>query len=389
MAVKEGWLLKRGPAVDSAWSPQWCVLDQNGFKCFADSDQQVVTCELALGPGSRACRFANIRAPGDSPKHRKEKPSGFVVEVNVALPKQRRDMGYFDAEEGEIVTEWLAAIEGWVKASTWHPGDFVCVREAFCSDSEVQVPLKPGQYGLVVEVDGDGDTKVDFPGMEYRQWVLEKNQHKIRLEKDLEPKEVFLEIVPQNDVIMHWALRIGTSRISRCYEFEADGVCMSWETLLHKGYDITKQRLGVVRKPHREITAWCKRFGAENSYNATGNGLLGGKNCQDFVVELCEFLGIDTEQLPYRQAEKVKTVLGAGALVAADAALGMGLVAGAVDMGAAVGTAAMAAMGTAVSAPALMAAAVTLAGAGTVVAGAGMLASEFGMNDSEPKKVEF
>ena len=49
----------------------------------------------------------------------------------------------------------------------------------------------------------------------------------------------------------------------------------------------------------------------------------------------------------------------------------MGLVAGAVDMGAAVGTAAMAAMGTAVSAPALMAAAVTLAGAGTVVAGAG------------------
>ena len=38
---------------------------------------------------------------------------------------------------------------------------------------------------------------------------------------------------------------------------------------------------GVVRKPHREITAWCKRFGAENSYNATGNGLLGGKNCQD------------------------------------------------------------------------------------------------------------
>ena len=27
---------------------------------------------------------------------RKEKPSGFVVEVNVALPKQRREMGYFD-----------------------------------------------------------------------------------------------------------------------------------------------------------------------------------------------------------------------------------------------------------------------------------------------------
>lgn len=26
MAVKEGWLLKRGPSVESAWLPQWCVL---------------------------------------------------------------------------------------------------------------------------------------------------------------------------------------------------------------------------------------------------------------------------------------------------------------------------------------------------------------------------
>eukprot|EP00438_Fugacium_kawagutii_P012840 Skav200132 [mRNA] locus=scaffold4172:181870:185673:- [translate_table: standard] len=135
-------------------------------------------------------------------------------------------------------------------------------------------------YGLVVEVDGDGDTKVDFPGIEGRQWVFEKNQHKIRLEKDLEPKEVFLEVVPQNDVIMHWALRIGTSKVSRCYEFEADGVSMSWQTSLDKGYDITRQRLGVVGKSHREITAWCNRFGAENCYNATGNGLFGGKNCQ-------------------------------------------------------------------------------------------------------------
>ena len=49
----------------------------------------------------------------------------------------------------------------------------------------------------------------------------------------------------------------------------------------------------------------------------------------------------------------------------------MGLVAGAVDVGSAVGTAALAAMGSAVSGPALLAAAVTLAGAGTVVAGAG------------------
>eukprot|EP00434_Breviolum_minutum_P034606 symbB.v1.2.030636.t1/scaffold3476.1/size55973/3 len=368
MAVaKEGWLLKRGPSVESAWLPQWCVLDQNGFTCFSDSNKLEATCAIALGPGSRACRFANIRAPGDSPKHRKEKPSGFVLEVNVAAPKQSREIYYFDADPG-IVAEWLVAIEGSVKESTWHPGDIVCVREAFLSDSEVQVPLEPSMYGIVVEVDPEGDTKVDFPRIEGRQWVFEKNQHKIRLEKDLEPKEVFLEIVPQNDVIMHWALRIGTSKVSRCYEFEADGVAMSWHTSLGKGYDIISHRLeGEVLKGHREITSWCRNFAAENRYDAMGNGLLGGKNCQDFVLELCQFLKIDTEQLPYRQAEKVKTVLGAGALVAADAALGTGLLAGAVDMGTAAMSAAAMSAGAAVSAPALVAAAAVV----TVVAGTG------------------
>ena len=72
-------------------------------------------------------------------------------------------------------------------------------------------------------------------------------------------------------------------KIDPGYEFEADGVSMSWETSLHKGYDITKQHLGLVRQKHREITAWCHRFGAENSYSATGNGLFGGKNCQDVM----------------------------------------------------------------------------------------------------------
>ena len=77
---------------------------------------------------------------------------------------------------------------------------------------------------------------------------------------------------------------------------------------------------------------------------------------------------IDSELLPYRQAEQVKTVLGAGALVAADAALGTGLLAGAVDLG----TACAAAVGgAAVTGPVLVAAAVA-----TAVAGTSLLASE-------------
>ncbi|CAK9108921.1 Uncharacterized protein SCF082_LOCUS50639 [Durusdinium trenchii] len=254
MAFKEGWLLKRGAR-----------LHELG--------------EVALGPGSRASRFSSLRAPGDSAKYRKEKPWGFALEVNLAA--KHRPVEYFEAEDAKSLGDWLSAIEGWVEDSMWHPGDIVLVREDFVSDSEQQMPLKMGSFGMVVEVDADGDTKVDFPCHDARQWVFERNQHKLHLEKDLEPKEVFLEIVPQNDVIMHWALRVGRGRISRCYEFEADGVSQSWHTFLDKGYEITKQKLGTTSRLHREIFAWCRTFGLENSYDAAGNGLLGGKNCQD------------------------------------------------------------------------------------------------------------
>ncbi|CAK9108537.1 Uncharacterized protein slr1919 [Durusdinium trenchii] len=363
MAFKEGWLLKRGSSDD--WLPHWCVLDQQGFRYYTDSARLHELGEVALGPGSRASRFSSLRAPGDSAKYRKEKPWGFALEVNLAA--KHRPVEYFEAEDAKSLGDWLSAIEGWVEDSMWHPGDIVLVREDFVSDSEQQMPLKMGSFGMVVEVDADGDTKVDFPCHDARQWVFERNQHKLHLEKDLEPKEVFLEIVPQNDVIMHWALRVGRGRISRCYEFEADGVSQSWHTFLDKGYEITKQKLGTTSRLHREIFAWCRTFGLENSYDAAGNGLLGGKNCQDFVLELCTFLRIDTEQLPYRQAEKVKTVLGAGALVAADAALGTGLLAGAMDAAVGAGAAVGAAVGSAVAGPTLVACAAVV----TVVAGTG------------------
>ena len=55
--------------------------------------------------------------------------------------------------------------------------------------------------------------------------------------------------------------------------------------MLDKGYDISSQRLGVTSRRHRELVAWVRQFGRENSYDATGNGLFGGKNCQDLHFE--------------------------------------------------------------------------------------------------------
>ncbi|CAE7856433.1 unnamed protein product [Symbiodinium microadriaticum] len=184
-------------------------------------------------------------------------------------------------------------------------------------------PTEQPRTGILVKLDEHEDAFLELDAFDARQWVFQKKRHKLKRLLDTEAKDVFLDIVPQNDIIMHWALRVVGPKASRCYEFEADGVIMGKRTALDKGLPISSQKLeGRTERTHREISRWCTQFGADHSYDAAGNNIFGGKNCQDFAVELCTFMGIDKEQLPFRQAEQVKTVLGAGAFVAADAALG-------------------------------------------------------------------
>ncbi|CAE7365766.1 unnamed protein product [Symbiodinium natans] len=328
------------------------VLDEGGFRYFADSAKEQPEGDLPIGPGSKATAFASREASGEALKLQTDRPFGFALDLSPAAGRYQH-ICYFDAESAQELSPWMEAIQGWIAAAAWQAGDVVCVTSSFMSDSEIQIQLEAGLTGILVKVDEHEDAFVEFALHDARQWVFQKNRHKLRRVADSDAKDVFLDIVPQNDLIMHWALRVVGKKAARCYEFEADGVCMGKRTALDKGLPIKSQKLaGRTSKTHREITAWCTDFGAEHSYDAAGNNLFGGKNCQDFAVELCRYMEIDTEQLPFRQAEQVKTVLGAGAFVAADAALGTGLlaagtglVAGALDFGvAAAGAAAGAAM---------------------------------------------
>ncbi|CAE7246031.1 unnamed protein product, partial [Symbiodinium sp. KB8] len=254
-------------------------------------------------------------------KLRTDRPFGFALDLSSAAGRLH-NMSYFDAEKAEELKAWLEAIEGWIAAAAWQVGDVVCVTEPFMSDSEDQVRLEAGMTGILVKLDEHEDAFLELDAFDARQWVFQKKRHKLKRLLDTEAKDVFLDIVPQNDIIMHWALRVVGPKASRCYEFEADGVIMGKRTALDKGLPISSQKLeGRTERTHREISRWCTQFGADHSYDAAGNNIFGGKNCQDFAVELCTFMGIDKEQLPFRQAEQVKTVLGAGAFVAADAAL--------------------------------------------------------------------
>lgn len=142
--------------------------------------------------------------------------------------------------------------------------------------------------------------------------------------------EVFLELVPQDGQlgpmrIMHWAMRVGNGSSSVVYEFEQNGVYIGPSTSCNHGFKIETQRLGVTDKPHDQIRAWANRFDRTYAYNVAGSD-FGGRNCQDFVFELCSFLGVGTSQLPSRQAKQVEaaavgTVLAVGALAVGGALL--------------------------------------------------------------------
>merc|ERR1712146_362258 len=104
-------------------------------------------------------------------------------------------------------------------------------------------------------------------------------------------KTVALELVPLNNIVTHWALRVGTPTRSICYEFEAQGICMGKHTALDKGLPITvKDSHGSTCKSHRELSNWVRKFGETTKYDVAGDNTLGGKNCQDFVVECSKWL---------------------------------------------------------------------------------------------------
>merc|ERR1712176_796667 len=120
-------------------------------------------------------------------------------------------------------------------------------------------------------------------------------------------KEVVLEIIPLSEILTHWAIRIGSGESSRVYEFDAQGVVIGKNTALDHGYPKKLRELGPTQRSHQEIQAWANDFASTNEYSAMGSGQFVefGKNCQDFVFDLCFFLGVDTGKLPPRQAKVV------------------------------------------------------------------------------------
>mmetsp|Transcript_133894 Transcript_133894/g.267202 ORF Transcript_133894/g.267202 Transcript_133894/m.267202 type:complete len:295 (-) Transcript_133894:431-1315(-) len=244
------------------------------------------------------------------------------------------------------------------------------------SDSYPPAPLQEGQSGVILEFDDRGDAYIDMDCHTEYQWIRRHKFGDLQRVAESTEKPVALEVVPQNEIIMHWAVRVGTGKEARCYEFDADGVHVGRRTVLNKGYEMVTHPLeGTTSRSNYEIVDWCIEFNKNNSYAGTGEGVFGGKNCQDFAVALCNFLDLDVSQLPWRQANIVKTATAAGAVVATDAVLGTGILVTACE-----------ALGTGVATAAGVALAPQLLAAGAVVGSVGVVtAAMFGLTyDSNP-----
>lgn len=138
-----------------------------------------------------------------------------------------------------------------------------------------------------------------------------------------------MEVILEKKYV-HWTILVGAGTNEVCYEFEQYGVQIGPRTT--GGRQIPeRQQLGMTRRTHDEIKDWAMKFHRSHQYNVMGTD-FGGKNCQDFVCELCEYLGVDVSRLPWRDVRKGEAAIG-GAVVIAAIALGGTLLAGLLNGG--------------------------------------------------------
>jgi len=105
VSLMQGWMTKRGPTISYKWLKRWCVLYEDTLMFYADSNCREKKGDVKLKRGSRVVAFIESKAPGDSVKHRVDKPFGFAVDPDPSAGKNRR-LHYFDPADAEQSSTW-------------------------------------------------------------------------------------------------------------------------------------------------------------------------------------------------------------------------------------------------------------------------------------------
>jgi len=98
----ECWMEKRGPTDTYKWMKRYCVLYEDKFAYFRDSECKEAKGDVKFKPYSKLIAFEQDKAPGDAIKYKASRPFGFVLDPDPNGRKDRR-MHYFDAVNEEIL----------------------------------------------------------------------------------------------------------------------------------------------------------------------------------------------------------------------------------------------------------------------------------------------
>lgn len=102
-------MMKRGPTREYKWQKRWCVLDAETLAYYTDELLKVCKGEIPLKKATCARRFTDNTAPFDAPSYGRERPFGFLLDIEPSAGKRRRAF-YFDALEAPALEKWEAAI---------------------------------------------------------------------------------------------------------------------------------------------------------------------------------------------------------------------------------------------------------------------------------------
>jgi len=108
--IQQGWLEKRGPTMSYKWLRRWCVLSTERLSYYEDEKRQIKKGHITIKSSTCALHFADPNTRGDAVKHVRNRPFGFVLDVDPSHGRHRH-LYYFDAGGADIMKQWCQAIE--------------------------------------------------------------------------------------------------------------------------------------------------------------------------------------------------------------------------------------------------------------------------------------
>lgn len=188
--VHEGPLLKRGPLASYGFKAVWALLTTKGLFVYEDKTRSTLKSSIDVQASTEAKRFTSKTAPGVAVSYARERPFGFVLDVDPMRGKDRI-LHYFDATELCNLTIWEDAFDRcFIYAKPVKPTRSPCARS---SVKPTFSPLaRPSRVGRASKI-GRGSIAARHSIMATRGTISDFDEHVFHLKEDQLTEEMLNE----------------------------------------------------------------------------------------------------------------------------------------------------------------------------------------------------